>query len=176
MTEILDWSPSTDGEAAGKPEPADPTSEQLDYALVRLEGKPGAELVSVPGAVAAGPSRGWIWVPDGDVAPASDPFIRDAPLLIAQHPQGEPLRLGIEWRSVIGLNRARNRVKHRTNTLAGSSGSPCFDRYWNLIALHHYGDPGYVAKPAFNQAVPMSVIRARLESRGHGAVLGGDSN
>jgi V8-like Glu-specific endopeptidase len=77
---------------------------------------------------------------------------------------------------VIGLNKARNRIKHRTNTLAGSSGSPCFDRYWNLIALHHYGDPGYVAKPAFNQAVPIRAIQARLGARGHAGLLGGESN
>jgi Trypsin-like peptidase domain/MAP3K TRAFs-binding domain len=31
------------------------------------------------------------------------------------------------------------RVHYRTPTLGGSSGSPVFDKFWNLIALHHSG-------------------------------------
>ena len=172
VAEILDSSPCTDGEAAGKPGPDDPGGEYLDYAVVRLKGKPGVDPVTVAGAVAPGPARGWVRVPDGAID--RGPFAYDFPVLIAQHPQGEPLRLAIEWKSVIGLNGAANRVKHRTNTLAGSSGSPCFDRFWNLIALHHYGDPGYVTKPQFNQAVPVAAIRQRLTDRGHAGALGGD--
>src|SRR5206468_3859905 len=84
VAEVLDWSPCTAGEAAGKPEPTDPTCEQLDYALVRLEGRPGAEPVSVPGAVATGPPRGWVRVPDQGSVPGTDPFGADAPVLIAQ--------------------------------------------------------------------------------------------
>jgi len=167
---ILEHSPPTDGELGGTPEQNDPRGDQLDYALLSTEGEPGNEPVRLPGAV-DGPRRGWIRVPD-----ASDPaaFEADQPVLIAQHSLGEPLSLAIEWKSMLGPNSTATRVKHRTNTDAGSSGSPTFDRNWNLIALHHYGDAKYGHKPRFNQGVPIAAIRQRIEERGHAGVLGGD--
>jgi hypothetical protein len=174
VKQILDACPCTPGEASGQPEATDPDSDHLDFALVRLRGRPGSEPISVAGAAATAIPRGWVSLPDVASTSLVDPFATDAPLLIAQHPQGEPLRLAIEWKSVVGVNRTRTRLKHRTNTLAGSSGSPCFDRNWNLIALHHYGDPGWVSNPAFNQAVPIGAIKARLLRIGLGNCLGGN--
>jgi len=43
---------------------------------------------------------------------------------------------------------------------------------WELVALHHFGDPAWQA-PQFNQGVPIDLIRASIEARGHGALLGG---
>ncbi len=167
---VLDQSPPTDGELAGAPERDAPRGDQLDYALLSTDGEPGNESVRLPGAVDA-PRRGWIRVPE-----ACDPtaFRSDQPVLISQHPLGEPLSLAIEWRSMIGPNGSGTRVKHRTNTDAGSSGSPTIDRNWNLIALHHYGDAGYGHAPLFNQGVPIAAIRRRIEEQGHAGVLGGE--
>lgn len=171
VTRVLDSSPCTPGEAAGNPEPDDPTAEFLDYALLELEGTPGEQPITVPGAAAAGPKRGWVRVPDET---DGDPYQPGFPVLIAQHPEGEPLRLAIDWQGMIGVNPTGTRVKYTTNTKRGSSGSPCFDRNWNLIGLHHYGDTRYVAHPRFNQAVPIAAVRQRLADRGQTAVLGGD--
>jgi hypothetical protein len=168
---ILDSSPPTPGEAAGNPEAEDATTEQLDYALVELDGAPGEQPVAVAGAAADGPKRGWIRVPDTD---DTDPFQPGFPVLIAQHPDGEPLRLAIDRKGMIGPNDSRTRVKYTTNTKPGSSGSPCFDRNWNLIALHHFGDKKYVKNPRFNQAVPVAAIRQRLADRNQVGALGGD--
>jgi len=75
---------------------------------------------------------------------------------------------------MIGTNTSATRVRHRTNTQAGSSGSPCFDRNWNLIALHHYGDAKYGHAPLFNQGIPIAAIRKQIEEKGLGGALGGD--
>jgi hypothetical protein len=173
IRKILDHSPATDGELTGKPEKMDPQTSHLDFALVETEGAPGAEPIRVTG-VADGKRRGWIRAPAPDEVIVPDPFAPDQPVLIAQHPLGQPLSLAIEWKSMIGTNPAATRVKHRTNTQAGSSGSPCFDRNWNLIALHHYGDAKYGHAPLFNQGIPIAAIRKRVEAQGLGGTLGGD--
>ncbi|HYO71036.1 MAG TPA: serine protease, partial [Archangium sp.] len=49
---------------------------------------------------------------------------------------------------------------YRTNTLEGSSGSPCFSQDWALVALHHSGGPGALAK--YNEGIPISTLRAHL--------------
>ncbi len=57
--------------------------------------------------------------------------------------------------------------RYRTNTDKGSSGSPCFDANWTLVALHHLGDPAYYPenKSAFNQGIPFTAIMALLRKR-----------
>jgi endonuclease G, mitochondrial len=59
---------------------------------------------------------------------------------IIQHPNGEPKQLALRENKVTGL--PENRFLHyRTDTAAGSSGSPVFNDQWDLIALHHSGVP-----------------------------------
>jgi hypothetical protein len=61
-------------------------------------------------------------------------------------------------------------VRYRTNTEGGSSGSPVFDQNWQLVALHHAGDPSWVAK--YNEGIPISLILAQLKARGVDGALG----
>lgn len=145
------------------PRPAD----HLDYALLRLDGTPGAEPIdgaTVPGA----PSRGSIALP-GD----NDGLVVGQPLFILQHPNAAPLKLAFATESVLSLNQNRTRVRYATNTLGGSSGSPCFDADWNLVALHHSGDPRWQEgdRGDYNQGIPMAAIRRLLDLRGKLALL-----
>ena len=94
--------------------------------------------------------------------------------MIAQHPDGKPLKLAIDTESVIGVNTNRTRVRYATNTEAGSSGSPVFDLDWKLVALHHLGDPAYDHPAAYNQGVPIDKIRDRLAKTGKADALGGN--
>ena len=71
------------------------------------------------------------------------------------------------------LNANGTRVRYATNTLGGSSGSPVFDLEWNLIALHHYGDPVYSHPAQYNQGVPIHLIRERLVKANKSSALGG---
>jgi hypothetical protein len=146
-----------------------PGPEELDYALLRVEGDPGQHAVSANNAEPGAPVRGFIKVPSGavDLRP-------DGPLLIVQHPKGAPLKLAFDTQSITTVNGNRTRVRYRTNTEGGSSGSPAFDANWNLLALHHGGDPD--AKPAslakWNQGIPIDTIVALITKRGFAVELG----
>ena len=137
-----------------------PPPDRLDYAIFRLQDSPGDQTVGLkpePGGVV----RGFIPVPDKEYAlPA------DSPLFILQHPRAAPLALAFETRSIIGLNSNNTRLMHRTNTDRGSSGSPCFTQNWELVALHHSGDPDFDRKPTYNEGIPISNIIALMKDRG----------
>jgi V8-like Glu-specific endopeptidase len=106
--------------------------------------------------------RGWMSL-------AAQAPIAGTPALIAQHPQDWPLQLAIDTVTVINGNGTR--VRYTTPTLKGSSGSPCFDSSWNLIALHHGNEPSF--KPTYNQGIPISAIAKLLAAHGHGAYVNG---
>jgi hypothetical protein len=161
----LDSSPSlTDPqENAGAPPP---TADQLDHALVRLAEEVGTEPIFA--AYPDGPKRGWVKVPAGPPALGVG-----APVAILHHPQGAPVKLALDTQSVLSVNANQTRVRYTTNTDQGSSGSPCFDQDWRLVALHHFGDPLH-QQAEFNQGVPIAAIRARLTRKGVAQNLGGD--
>jgi hypothetical protein len=145
-----------------------PSPEELDYALIRVEENPGRDPVSAgQDADPMAPKRGWIPVPAED----HDWHTRRA-LLILQHPEGHPLKLAMRMDASptpVPDNDAPTRVRYTTRTEPGSSGSPCFDVDWNLVALHHSGDPKYAkfkAKPDWNEGIPFTAIMRLLDKRG----------
>lgn len=157
--DALDTSPYSPGEKVGKPDDPMPTAEQLDYALLRLATRVGDQQVD-------GAPRGWITLPKAVL-----PLAANAPILIVQHPEGSPMKLAMDTEAVVGLNGNGTRLRYKTNTEPGSSGSPVFSMDWDLVALHHSGDPKY-SNPSFNQGVPIELIRQRIEKDGQGAALG----
>ena len=179
---LIDSCPYTAGEGAGDPDRTTPTSDELDYALVRLAEPFGSKpIAGHPSEDDPPPPRGWLPVPEKDKAPE---FARKMAVIIAQHPDGEPLKLALDTDAIdrdkdenLGLRPGGMRVRYATNTLGGSSGSPCFDFDWNLIALHHFGDPSGRLKSRdrgrYNQGIPIGLIRARLERQGKAGALGG---
>lgn len=158
---LLDYSPYSDVDKLADPGAQTPGANELDYALLRVAGSPG----NLPPGVDASRARPgdtprkWVAIP-----PAPLPLDVGAALFIAQHPGGGPMQLAIDTKAVLGVNANGTRVRYRTNTSPGSSGSPCFDKGWNLVALHHSGDPAGVLR--HNQGVPIGAIRRLLESRG----------
>src|SRR5262249_7263326 len=119
-------------------------------------------------------NRGWVRVPDNPAALKSPMGV-----LIAQHPSGWPMKVAFDTDAINQanqhwLNANGTRVRYATNTLGGSSGSPVYDLEWNLIALHHYGDPAYNHLPKYNQGVPIHLIRERLAKENKVGALGGD--
>jgi hypothetical protein len=159
---LVDASPPSEFDGMVVPT-GEPTNQQLDYALLRLEGEPGEDPVGGPEVEDTNaPARGWIPVPAG-----KHTFEPNSPLMILQHPDGAPVKLAMDTQAVIGLNKNKSRVRYTTNTEGGSSGSPCFDLQWNLIALHHMGDPNYAREhmPEFNQGIPLAAILERLGNK-----------
>jgi hypothetical protein len=147
---LIDSSPYSPVDREGKK----PEDDELDYALLRVDGTPGNEAVG-PAANGPAPTRGWVKMPlvKPDLTPGRL-------LYIVQHPKGNPLKVGANIITEGGF--ADLRVRYKTNTDEGSSGSPCFDARWNLVALHHMGDPSWEAK--FNQGIPITAIEQFLEN------------
>ena len=105
-------------------------------------------------------SRGYLTAP---VPPAT--VAAKQPIVIVQHPNGEPLKLAIDTEAVIEV--MDNRVRYRTNTEPGSSGSPVFDGRLQLVALHHAGDPDYseLHLADYNQGIPITKVQASVLDR-----------
>jgi hypothetical protein len=156
----VDSSPYSAAEAVNDRDRALPTADELDYAVVRLARPAGCEPVDRSGAPGA-PKRGWIEIPE-----IQQPLEPAMPLVIAQHPDGSPLKLALDTQGIISVNSNGTRVRYATNTANGSSGSPCFNMDWALVALHHMGDPAWTGHiPKFNQGVPIGIIRKRLSGK-----------
>jgi Effector-associated domain 1/Trypsin-like peptidase domain len=145
---LVDWSPISAVDLLADPGEATPTENELDYALVRLSRAAADDVIPRRAA-----KRDFI------ALPAKPQVVtNDEPLLILQHPGGKPLKLA--FHAVMAQNKNNTRVTYKVATEHGSSGSPCFNYKWDLIALHHAGDPGY--KSPRNEGVPLTAIRERL--------------
>jgi hypothetical protein len=152
---VAHWLHPTDWYVAHSPVGA------LDYALLRVDGAPG---LAPPGAESGSQSRGarargWVELPTPPLLPH-----RDQLLLIMQHPVGEPLALAIGAQCG-DLPAAGDPVlRYTTRTEKGSSGAPCFDAQWGLVALHRGSDGGRDGQRA-NEGRLLAAIRADLERR-----------
>jgi hypothetical protein len=144
-------SPPSPFERGQSPAYAPAKPDELDFALLRLESR------------AAVDGRTWIEIP------AKPPALAEGtPLFIVQHPEGAPLKLALDTDAVFGVFDDGLRIRYRTNTKPGSSGSPCFTADWQLVAIHHLGDPTFdpAEKPEYNQGVPLAKIVERLRQEG----------
>ncbi len=124
----------------------EPSIEELDYALIRLERKLE--------------DRGFIKLPKIDTA-IEENYRVNAPLYIIQHPEGKPLKIALETESIIQMNDNKTRVYHQTLTETGSSGSPCFNADLEWIALHHSGEKYYK-----NGSIPITALVQLWKKRG----------
>lgn len=139
-----------------------PPADRLDYALIRLSTPAGDDTVGDPGNQ-FGEKRGFFPIPDSPFNPAAG-----SGLSIMQHPRGDPLKLALDSDGVLNLNENGTRLRYETNTEKGSSGSPCFTFKWELVALHHSGDPDFdpAHKPTYNEGIPMTAITKLIKERG----------
>ena len=144
---ILDFSAYGQGEALGKPSDPLPELDQLDYALLKL-----ADAVGNKPAPGAWNKRGWI-----TLKPDVWPIDKDASLNIIQHPLTGPKVTIRSDKGSASLNAPKNRLRYATVAHHGSSGSPCLTADWELVALHHYGDPAWVLDSK-RQGIPIWLI------------------
>lgn len=136
---------------------AEPGLDTLDYSLLKLSSKPAYDQIG--GTVSLPVFRGWV-----DPPTKKYEFRENESLAILHHPIGAPLAHAREGASVISVTTNGSRVRHRTWTLPGSSGSPCFNESWTWVALHQSGDPAFV-HPSYNQAIPSWSIVADLAAK-----------
>lgn len=64
------------------------------------------------------------------------------PVNIIQHPSGGLKQIALRNNEIISIPEGkRDFLYYTTDTEPGSSGSPCFNDQWELVALHHSGVP-----------------------------------
>lgn len=129
-----------------------PAEQELDYALIRLSTAVGNQ----PGRSGNG-QRGWI-----DAGRRTKTTQPGDTLFILQHPEGQPLRLSAG--RVLGSNANDTRMRYDAETIAGSSGSPCFDAAFNLVAMHHGGVK--TGPQRYNVGIPIGLIVKHLHRAG----------
>lgn len=95
--------------------------DRLDYVLIRL--KPSVESME----------------PIIEAVPFETTNILEvrSPLNILQHPEGERMKISLSHNGVVKTDEKRGLVLYVNATKGGSSGSPCFNEEWQLVALHH---------------------------------------
>ena len=103
------------------------TNDKLDYAIVAVAS------TSVQGGRNL---SDWGWLPLNGEPGKGDP---GEYLTIIQHPGGQMKQVCVRDNKL--LQYLGNFVWYMTDTTAGSSGSPAFNRFWQVIALHHSGIP-----------------------------------
>ncbi|AUX45902.1 hypothetical protein SOCE26_074020 [Sorangium cellulosum] len=99
------------------------TSSDDDCTIVKVAGEPSARW----GTIALQPAR----IELGER------------INIIQHPGGDQKQLSFFHNLVVYVGEGR--VQYLTDTLPGSSGSPVFNKHWELVALHHSG--GWLLEP-----------------------------
>lgn len=102
--------------------------ERLDFALiaVRPEGPRGETLEGIaPVRLIGSPGK----IQTGD------------PMHVIQHPGGGPRQYAVRNNRLVDILEADGFLHYESDTLKGSSGSPVFNAYWELVALHHCGVP-----------------------------------
>ena len=103
------------------------TNDRLDYSIVAV----------APASQAGGRDLAeWGWLPLSDEPGKGDP---GEYLTIIQHPGGQTKQVCVRENKL--LKYVGDFLWYMTDTTAGSSGSPAFNRFWQVIALHHSGVP-----------------------------------
>jgi endonuclease G len=103
------------------------TNDQLDYSIVA---------VAPTSQIGARDLNEWGWLPLSGEPGKGDP---GEYLTIIQHPGGQTKQVCVRENKL--LKYVGDFVWYLTDTTAGSSGSPAFNRFWQVIALHHSGVP-----------------------------------
>lgn len=102
-------------------------NEELDFAVVAVA------LRSIDGAHEL---PDWGWLPLSAEPGKADP---GEYLTIIQHPGGELKQVCVRENKL--LKYMERTVWYMTDTTGGSSGSPVFNRFWQVVAIHHSGVP-----------------------------------
>lgn len=101
------------------------TNDRLDYSIVAV----------APVSLAGGRRLiDWGWLPLSGQPGKGDP---GEYLTIIQHPSGQPKQVCVRDNKL--LKYVGDFAWYMTDTSSGSSGAPAFNRFWQVIALHHSG-------------------------------------
>lgn len=126
--------------------------EDLDIALLVSDQLDGSDVASLQPAHA---------VPE---------VIDGAYVYVVGHPGGGGLQMSIRGNDLLDTDGTR--LHYRAPTQGGSSGSPVFDRAWQLVGVHHYGSANLSAlkhktgRYPGNQGTALPAVTQRLAAYG----------
>ncbi len=148
---------------------------ELDYALVRLQDQPlqdrlvddEEDKLSLVDLVRLGKHRGYL-----PLAPRT--ILEHERVNIIQHPDCDPMKVVMTHNYVVE-DMSETRVQYLADTMDGSSGSPVFNGKWEVVALHHSGQPYPKETPGdrikkvlkgvtrVNEGIPIRAILKEIE-------------
>ncbi|MEY9185408.1 endonuclease G [Bradyrhizobium sp. USDA 326] len=103
------------------------TNDRLDFSIVAV----------APTSLSGGEElEDFGWLPLSGAPGKADP---GEYLTIIQHPSGQMKQVCVRENKL--LKYVGDFLWYNTDTTAGSSGSPAFNRFWQVVALHHSGVP-----------------------------------
>jgi endonuclease G, mitochondrial len=82
------------------------------------------------------------------------------PLSLLQHPKGGNMQLAPSMNAVAHVDDATGLIQYFANTSPGSSGAPCFDDQWEVVAIHHAERSRPIGK--IREGILISPIRDRI--------------
>jgi endonuclease G, mitochondrial len=92
-----------------------------------------------------------------------DKHVEGMALNIIQHPKGWSKMVTV--RNNLLVRRTSTTLLYDTDTEVGSSGAPVFNDDWDVVALHHYGEPYRALVPEEGGEVPREVNEGIRASR-----------
>ncbi|WP_375786924.1 DNA/RNA non-specific endonuclease [Bradyrhizobium sp. Pha-3] len=116
--------------------------EEFDYALIALGARTSG---------AAGPTELGCCV----MSDRPDRHVIGMNVNIIQHPNGLPKMIAV--RDNVLQYRTDRTLLYETDTDHGSSGSPVFNDSWELVALHHFGEPFLEREDEQKRPIPTNV-------------------
>jgi len=94
-------------------------TDELDYALLRVETTIlGVDTIRPVSYAQTSPDKG-------------------SGIHVLQHPDGDAMKVVFGTNGVTGVYQQTGLIQYISQTSTGSSGSPCFNDDWQLVALHH---------------------------------------
>lgn len=139
-------------ETAMKPPPDGEGGDMLDCAIVRLA-RPVGQMPGASGAI-----RGWTTLRGPTKALRRFSWIR-----VIQHPSGAPQKAADGH--VTAFTTGAPRLRYHASTALGSSGGPCWNFDFDLVAMHNFGGV-QVATGKENQGIPIMQIVEHLQGAG----------
>lgn len=127
------------------PEKGFKTSKDLDWTVVRVDGDPNAQFGEIP------------------LQPAK--VVVEDLVSIIQHAGGGPKQIALAHNMVTYVD--DRVVQYLTDTLGGSSGSPVFNKDWQVVAIHrryvNITDPGSKKPLVRNEGIPIAQLLSGAE-------------
>ncbi|MBX3305907.1 MAG: trypsin-like peptidase domain-containing protein [Nitrospira sp.] len=99
--------------------------DQLDYVLVAVQERSNDGTVSLD-------TFGYNRL-TGDLGKIT----KGEPVFIVQHPNGQPKQVVLSNNRLIDIDEAQPYLTYEADTDRGSSGSPVYNRQWEVVGLHH---------------------------------------